>query len=86
MTVESLREGLRTEGLPVSGVKQDLAKRLGGRLNEITSMPTGPAVKQLKYVLWLYRHRDLGWKHVLRYHEIVDRNRISALIHMLKGL
>ena len=86
MTVEGLREGLRTEGLPVSGVKQDLARRLGVRLSQLVSTPTGPTLRQLKYVLWLYRHRDLGCKHVLRYYEIVDKTRLSALIHMLKGL
>ena len=86
MTVDSLKEGLRTEGLPVTGVKQDLARRLGARMGEITATSTGPTVRQLKYVLWLYRHRDLGWKHVLKYYELVDRTRVSALIHMLKGL
>ena len=86
MTVECLKEGLRTEGLPVSGVKEDLKRRLGVRLGQVLSGPSGPTIKQMRYILWLYRHHDLEWKHTLRYCEIVDRVRVSALIHRLKGL
>ena len=85
MTCEHLREGLRTEGLMTSGVKEDLTRRLGARLSEVTKLPTGPTMKQLKYVLWLYRVRDLSHKHMLHYCEIVDRCRISALIDALKN-
>ena len=84
MTCEHLREGLRTEGLATSGVKDDLTRRLGGRLSDVMKLPTGPTIKQLKYILWLYRARDLSYKHTLRYCEIVDRSRISALIDALK--
>ena len=86
MTCEALKEGLRTEGLPVSGVKDDLARRLGDRLTQLVSLPSGPTCRQLRYVLWLYRARDLGWKHSLKYYEINDRTRVSALIHLLKEL
>ncbi|CAE7562101.1 ycf43, partial [Symbiodinium sp. CCMP2456] len=67
------------------GLKDDLSKRLGEKLSQISMSDTGPTIRQLRYVLWLYRDRDLSWKHTLRYHEIVDRNRISALIHALKS-
>ncbi|CAE7227151.1 unnamed protein product, partial [Symbiodinium sp. CCMP2456] len=56
---------LRTEGLPVSGVKEDQARRLGDRLARLVMRYNGPTVKQLKYVLWLWRVRDLSWKHTL---------------------
>ena len=85
MTCEHLREGLRTEGLMTSGLKEDLTRRLGSRLADVMRLPSGPTCKQLKYVLWLYRTRDLSYKHTLRYYEIVDRGRVSALIHMLKS-
>ena len=85
MTVESIKKGLRTEGLRVSATKDDVARRLGERLAQLVVMPTGPTVKQLKYVLWLWRSRDLSYKHVLKYCEVVDRTRISALIHALKN-
>eukprot|EP00439_Symbiodinium_sp_Y106_P026580 s3624_g3.t1 len=84
MTCEHLKEGLRSEGLAVSGLKGDQTQRLGSRLAQLVALPTGPTVKQLRYVLWLWRAKDLAYKHVLRYHEIVDRIRISSLIHMLK--
>ena len=84
MTCEHLKEGLRSEGLAVSGLKGDQTQRLGSRLAQLVALPTGPTVKQLRYVLWLWRAKDLAYKHVLRYHEIVDRTRISSLIHMLK--
>ena len=84
MTCEHLKEGLRSEGLAVSGLKGDQAHRLGLRLAQLVALPTGPTVKQLRYVLWLWRAKDLAYKHVLRYHDIVDRTRISSLIHMLK--
>ena len=84
MTCEYLREGLRTEGLQTSGLKDDQARRLGSRLLEIVSLPSGPTIKQIKYVLWLWRTKDMSGRHVLRYHEINDKSRISALIHAWK--
>ena len=86
MTVECLKEGLRTEGCQVTGVKDDLKRRLGNRLGQLLMGPSGPTTRQMRYILWLYRHRDLEWKHTLRYCEIVDRVRVSALIHTLKNL
>ena len=85
MSCDHIREGLRTEGLPTSGIKDDIAHRLGGRLAQLTSLSNGPTVRQLKYVLWLYRSKDLNYIHSLRYYEIVDRARISALIGILKS-
>ena len=73
MTSEALREGLRTEGLPVSGLKEDQARRLGSRISELVDRPTGPTVKQMKYVLWLWRHKDLQGRHLLKYYEVNDR-------------
>ena len=84
MTSEHLREGLRTEGLMTSGLKEDLTRRLRSRLADVMKLPSGPTIRQLKYILWLYRARDLSYKHALRYCEIVDRGRVSSLIHMLK--
>ena len=84
MTVESLKEGLRTEGLQVTGVKDSQAWRLGYRMAELSSQGVGPTTKQMKYVLWLYRVKDMKGRHILRYHEINDKGRISALIQAWK--
>ena len=73
----------------MSGVKDDLARRLGDRLAkyaQLISLPSGPMCRQLRYILWLYRARDLAWKHSLKYCEINDRNRVKELIHLLKNL
>ena len=81
MTVESLKEALRTEGLQVSGVKDAQAWRLAYRLTELSTQGIGPTVKQMKYILWLYRTKDMRGRHILRYCEVNDKTRISALIH-----
>ncbi|CAE7233290.1 RE1 [Symbiodinium sp. CCMP2592] len=80
MTCESLKEALRTEGLAVSGLKDDQARRLGHRMMELADNSSSPTIRQLRYVLWLWRHKDMSGRHVLRYFEINNRERISALI------
>ena len=85
MTVEALKEALRTEGLQVSGVKDAQAWRLAYRLTEISTQGIGPTVKQMKYILWLYRVKDMRGRHTLRYCEINDKGRISALIEQWKS-
>ena len=84
MTVESLKEGLRTEGLQVTGVKDAQAWRLAYRLAELSTQGIGPTAKQMKYILWLYRVKDMKGRHILRYCEISDKGRTSALIQAWK--
>ena len=86
MTVESLKEALRTENLQVTGVKDAQAWRLAYRLTELSTQGIGPTVKQMKYVLWLYRVKDMKGRHTLRYCEVNDKSRISALINQWKSL
>ena len=80
MTVEALKEGLRTEGLAISGLKDAQAWRLGYRLSELSASSRGPTSKQMKFILWLWRVKDMQNRHQLRYFEINDKSRISALI------
>ena len=84
MTVDNIKEGLRTEGLRVTGTKDDLARRLGERLAQLVVTTAGPTVKQLRYILWLWNSKGLSYKHTLKYYEIVDRKRISSLISAFK--
>ena len=84
MTVEALKEGLRTEGLAVSGLKDAQAWRLGYRLAELSVTSIGPTAKQMKYILWLWRVKDMQNRHQLRYCEVNDKGRISALINEWK--
>ena len=85
MTVDALKEALRTEGLQVSGVKDAQACRLAYRLTELSTQGIGPTVKQMKYILWLYRVKDMRGRHTLKYCEINDKGRISALIEQWKS-
>ena len=80
MTCESLKEGLRTEGLAVSGLKDDQARRLGTRLVELRYEASSPTIKQWKYVLWLWRNKNLSGRYMVRYCEVNHKERISALI------
>ncbi|CAE7227836.1 GIP [Symbiodinium sp. CCMP2456] len=75
MTCEDLKSALRMEGMPVSGVKSDLADRLMSRLAgcNVTN-------KQLRYVLYLWRVKSLNYKCKLRWEDINSKYRISAWI------
>ena len=84
LQADNLTEALRTEGLPVSGLKEDKTRRISTRLCSLMTEKSGPAVKQLKYVLWLWRVKSMSGRHALRYHEINDRGRVSSLISQWK--
>ena len=79
MTCEHLREGLRLEGCLVSGVKEDLATRLGGQL-AIRVNQGSPTVRQLRYLLWLWRQRDLSGRVLLQWQDLRDKASASSAI------
>eukprot|EP00439_Symbiodinium_sp_Y106_P029899 s1511_g3.t1 len=62
LTVEELKVGLRYEMLAVSGLKRDLVARLAMRLatEDRSDHRVLPTIKQMKYVLYLWRARDLS--------------------------
>jgi len=80
MTCECLKKGLRAEGLQVSGVTDALARRLAGKMVELSGDSASPTIRQWRYVFWLWRHRDLHGRHVLHYYEVNNKERTSALI------
>ncbi|CAE7281567.1 GIP [Symbiodinium sp. CCMP2592] len=57
MTSDELRETLRRQGLPVSGLKMNQAERLVESL-----MSTDCTNRQFRYVLYLWRHKSLSYK------------------------
>ena len=79
MTCEDLRSALRLEGMPVSGVKSDLAERLVHKLvaSDVTS-------KQFRYVLYLWRLKSLNFKCKLRWEDINSKCRVSMWISAWK--
>ena len=69
LTTEELRSSLRKEGLPVSGLKQDMVTRLAPSLEDIGGGGRNqrPTTRQLKYVLWLWRHQNLHGRVLMRW-------------------
>ena len=72
---EDLKTGLRLQGLPVSGLKDDLVKRLSVSLvaSDVTN-------KQLRYVLFLWRSKSLSGRCKLRWEDISTKSRTSRWI------
>ena len=85
MRCEEIRPALRANSLPCSGLKEDIAHRLGQVLvSRVRS--GGPTVRQLKYLLYLWRHRDLAGKTLLTWDQLQDRGRTSQTIHRWKTI
>ena len=84
MTSEHLKEGLRHEGAQTTGLKADLARRLGGYLVGCMDQANGPTIRQLKYVLWLWRHGNVAGRYQLRWNDVNNKRRISHFIHIWK--
>ena len=81
MTVQHLREALTQEGLPVSGIKDDLVLRLGARLGTEDDFPAAlPTTRQYKYLLYIWRHRRLAGRTQIRWNHLKSREVISAWI------
>ena len=57
MRLEEIREGLRLNGLMLSGVKTDAAARLAEVIRAQVGSDQGPTLRQMRYLLWLWRDR-----------------------------
>ena len=84
--VEELKAGLREEGLLLTGRKEDLARRLSTRIDgpldrEPSTLPT---VRQMKYVLWLWRNHKLAGKCLLGWEDVSRKDRLSQWLHRWK--
>ena len=77
MTVQHLRDGLASEGLPVSGVKSDLTRRLGGQLGDEPPPAHLPTTRQLRYVLWTWRHFELAGRTQILWVNLATRSAVS---------
>eukprot|EP00439_Symbiodinium_sp_Y106_P005509 s2740_g1.t1 len=74
-----LRKLRKIQRATTEAIEREL-ERLRGRLAELVLADQGPTARQLRFVLWLWREKDMSGRHMLRYHEVCDRTRISALI------
>ena len=86
LSVEALKVGLRQEGMTLSGLKPELVARLViPDPNFVVQGREPPTDRQLKYVLWLWKHGGLRTKCNLQYADIVSKESISRWIHAWKG-
>ncbi|OLQ10709.1 Retrovirus-related Pol polyprotein from transposon TNT 1-94 [Symbiodinium microadriaticum] len=86
LLVDELQKALRLQGLMVSGVKEDLISRLGETLvHDFGELPSRlPTDRQLRYVLWIWRHHDLKGRVLLKWEDISSRRVTSAWIERWK--
>ena len=88
MTCEALKTGLRVEGLTVSGLKGDQVARLSLKLvpDECFQVPgrSLPSDRQLRYILWLWRHRHLNGRCALTWDNVCTKESASRWIHAWK--
>ena len=85
MRCEELREALRLRGLPTTGLKSDLAARLGHDMWSKRTSKDAPTAKQYKYLLWLWRSKDLCGKVLLMNSNLDTRVAASRTIHAWKS-
>ena len=85
MRCEELREALRLRGLPTTGLKSDLAARLGHDMWSKRNSKDAPTAKQYKYLLWLWRTKDLGGRVLLMNSHLDTRVAASRTIHAWKN-
>ena len=88
MTCEALKNGLRAEGLTVSGLKTDQVARLSLRLVPMEGFGVMgrelPTDRQLRYILWLWRHRHLNGRCSLSWSNVYTKQAASSWIHVWK--
>ena len=88
MTCEALKSGLRAEGLTVSGLKPELVARLAMRITPDPSFAvpgrTLPTEKQLRYLLWIWRHGRLQTKCQLQWCDVFNRENLANWIRLWK--
>ncbi|CAE7339218.1 RE1, partial [Symbiodinium pilosum] len=90
LSVEALKAGLRQESMTLSGLKPELVARLALKIIPDPSFAVHgrelPTDRQLKYVLWLWKHGKLRTKCNLQYTDVASKDSISRWIHAWKGV
>ena len=86
MRLEEIKEGLRLNDLLVSGVKTDAAARLSEVIYQQFGTNSGPTIRQLRYLLWLWRERDLNGRILLTWSNLASRVETSRTIARWKTI
>ena len=84
LTCDELRAALRSQGLLSSGLKEDLISRLAVVFSPMSERADLPTVRQLKFILWLWREKSLRQKCLLRWTDIFTKTSISQWLHRWK--
>ena len=84
LTCEELRAALRGQGYVTSGVKEDLVERLSGVFSLSSERADLPTLRQLKFVLWLWREKNLRQRCLLRWTDIFTKTAVSQWLFRWK--
>ena len=85
MRCEEIKEGLRFHGLRTTGLKDDIAGRLASAMYLQRESSQSPTSRQLRYLLWLWRTKDLCGKVLLNYTSLQSKTEASRTIHAWKS-
>ena len=84
LTCEELKAALRSQGLLTTGLKDDLILRFSRSFSPESGRPDMPTVRQLKFLLWLWREKSLKQKCLLRWTDIFTKTAISQWLFRWK--
>ena len=86
LTCEELRAALRGQGFVTSGLKEDLIERLSVVFSPSYERADLPTLRQLKYVLWLWREKNLRHRCLLRWTDIFTKTSLSQRLFKWKDV
>ena len=86
LTCEELRAALRGQGYLTTGLKEDLVERLSVSFSPSSGRSDLPTVRQLKFVLWLWREKTLKQRCLLRWTDIFTKTSLSQWLYRWKDV
>ena len=86
LSCEELKAALRSQGYLTSGLKEDLIARLAPVFDPSSERSNLPTLRQLKFVLWLWREKGLQRRCHLRWTDIFTKLSISQFLHLWKDV
>ena len=86
LSCEELKAALRSQGYLTSGLKEDLIARLAPVFDPSSERSNLPTLRQLKFVLWLWREKDLQRRCRLRWTDVFTKISISQFLHLWKDV
>ena len=86
LTCEELKAALRGQGYLTTGLKGDLVMRLSVALAPESGRANLPTLRQLKFVLLLWREKSLRTKCCLRWTDVFTKQAISQWLHRWKNV